>query len=58
MMMVTEEQCQRLRDTDENLLRLLRQWDDTIAAMHVAISELCRVAMVISERKAFCALAA
>jgi hypothetical protein len=50
---MTEEERQLLKDTAENLLRLLRQWDDTIAGMHVAISELYRAGMVTSDRKAF-----
>ncbi|MGY3615270.1 hypothetical protein [Bradyrhizobium sp. USDA 10063] len=49
---MTEEERQLLKDTSENLLRLLRQWDDTIAGMHIAISELYRAGMVTSERKA------
>jgi uncharacterized protein YqgQ len=50
---MTDEERQLLKDTAENLLRLLRQWDDTIEGMRVAISELYRAGMATPERKAF-----
>jgi hypothetical protein len=49
---MTHEERQFLKDTAENLLRLLRQWDDTIPGMQVAISELYRAGMITPERKA------
>jgi hypothetical protein len=49
---MTDEERQLLKDTAENLLLLLRQWDDTIAGMQVAISELYRAGMMTPERKA------
>ena len=49
---MTDEERQLLTDTAENLLLLLRQWDDTIAGMQVAISELYRAGMMTPERKA------
>ena len=49
---MTDEERQLLKNTAENLLRLLRQWDDTIAGMQVAISELYRTGAMTPERKA------
>jgi hypothetical protein len=49
---MTDEERKLLKDTAENLLRLLRQWDDTIVGMQVAISELYRAGMATPERKA------
>jgi len=50
---MTNEERQLLKDTAENLLRLLNKWDDTIGGMSVAISELYRGGMITPERKAF-----
>ena len=50
---MTNEERQLLKDTAENLLRLLSRWDDTIGGMTVAIAELYRCGMTTSERKAF-----
>jgi len=49
---MTDEERQLLKDTAENLLRLLRRWDDTIDGMSVAISELYRAGITTPERKA------
>jgi hypothetical protein len=48
---MTEEERQLLKDTAENVLRLLKKWDDTISGMTVAISELYRAASTSLERK-------
>jgi hypothetical protein len=48
---MTDEERQLLRDVAENLLRLLRQWDDTIDGMTVAIAELFRSDITTRERK-------
>jgi hypothetical protein len=48
---MTDEERQLLKDTAENLLRLLRTWDDTIGGMTVAISELYRAGLTTPERK-------
>jgi hypothetical protein len=50
---MTNEERQLLKDTAENLLRLLNRWDDTIAGMSVAIAELYRGGITTPERKAF-----
>jgi hypothetical protein len=50
---MTNEERQLLKDTAENLLRLLNRWDDTVGGMSVAIAELYRSGMTTSERKAF-----
>ena len=50
---MTNEERQLLKDTAENLLRLLNKWDDTIGGMSVAIAELYRSGMTKPERKAF-----
>jgi hypothetical protein len=49
---MTDEERPLLRDTAENLLRLLRQWDDTMAGMHAAISELYRAGLATPGYKA------
>jgi len=49
---MTDEERQLLKDTAQNLLRLLHQWDDTVEGMRAAISELYRVGMATPERKA------
>ena len=49
---MTDEERQLLKDTAENLLRLLHQWDDTIEGMRAAIAELYRADMITPERKA------
>jgi hypothetical protein len=49
---MTNEERQLLKDTAENLLRLLNRWDDTIGGISVAISELYRSGMTTPERKA------
>jgi hypothetical protein len=46
-----DEERQLLQDIAENLLRLLRQWDDTIDGMTVAIAELFRSDITTRERK-------
>jgi len=48
---MTDEERKVLQDTAENLLRLLRLWDDTIAGMTVAITELFRSDITTPERK-------
>jgi hypothetical protein len=48
---MTDEERQLLKDTAENLLRLLRKWDDTIDGVTVAISELYRAGITTPERK-------
>jgi hypothetical protein len=48
---MTDEEHQLLCDIAENLLRLLKQWDDTIDGMTVAITELFRSEMTTRERK-------
>ena len=48
---MTDEERQLLPDVAENLLRLLRQWDDTIDGMTVAIAELFRSDITTRERK-------
>jgi uncharacterized membrane-anchored protein len=48
---MTDQERQLLQDTAENLLRLLRQWDDTIEGMTVAITELFRSDITTPERK-------
>jgi len=50
---MTNEERQLLKDTAENLLRLLNKWDDTIGGISVAIAELYRVDMTTPERKTF-----
>lgn len=50
---MTNEERQLLKDTAENLLRLLNRWDDTIGGISAAISELYRSEMTTPERKAF-----
>jgi hypothetical protein len=49
---MTTEERQLLEDTARNLLLLLRKWDDTIAGMSVAITELYRADAATLERKA------
>ncbi|MBI5260594.1 MAG: hypothetical protein HY852_02105 [Bradyrhizobium sp.] len=49
---MTDEERQLLKDTAENLLRLLRQWDDMVEGMRVVVSELCRAGAMTPERKA------
>jgi len=49
---MTNEGRQLLKNTAENLLRLLNKWDDTIGGMSVAIAELYRSGMTTPERKA------
>jgi hypothetical protein len=49
---MTNEERQLLKDTAENLLRLLNRWDNTIGGMTVAITELYRSGMTTPERKA------
>jgi hypothetical protein len=48
---MTDEERQLLKDTAENLLRLLHRWDDTVEGMRVAISELYRAGMTTPQRK-------
>jgi hypothetical protein len=48
---MTNEELQLLKDTAENLLRLLNRWEDTIGGMTVAISELYRAASTSPSRK-------
>jgi hypothetical protein len=48
---MTDEERQLLKDTAENLLQLLRRWDDTIDGMSVAISELYRAGITTPDRK-------
>jgi hypothetical protein len=48
---MTDEELQLLKDTAENILRLLKRWDDTIGGMTVAISELYRAASISLDRK-------
>jgi hypothetical protein len=50
-MRMTNEERQLLKDTAENLLRLLNRWEDTIGGMTVAISELYRAASTSADRK-------
>ena len=50
---MTNEERQLLKDTAENLLRLLNKWDDTIGGMSVAIAELYRSSMTTTERRSF-----
>jgi hypothetical protein len=50
-MRMTNEERQLLKDTAENLLRLLNRWDDTIGGMTIAISELYRAASTSPSRK-------
>jgi hypothetical protein len=48
---MTAEERQLLENTARNLLLLLRKWDDTIAGMSVAITELYRADATTPERK-------
>ena len=50
---MTNEERQLLKDTAENLLRLLNKWDDTIGGMSVAIAELYRSSMTTPGRRWF-----
>jgi hypothetical protein len=50
---MTNEERQLLKDTAENLLRLLNKWDDTIGGMSVAIAELYRSSMTTPGRRSF-----
>ena len=49
---MNEQERQLLKDTAENLLLLLRQWDDSVEGMRVVISELCRAEITTADRKA------
>ena len=49
---MNEQERELLKNTAENLLLLLRQWDDSVEGMRVVISELCRAEIIAPERKA------
>jgi hypothetical protein len=48
---MTAEERELLENTARNLLLLLRKWDDTIAGMSVAITEIYRAGATTPERK-------